>query len=222
MRSIGSPPTPPLALISSTAISIDTLAAWPHSAPLPVSDTLQPIFTLRPASLAPCPSAAGAVMASAAATASQAAKVGAGLIGHSPWKIRYFCCSHSALQPPSRASYRLPASVRRFWPTDATATIWLLPRLPVSSSMARVQYAWDEAKAAANLAKHGISFTAAARALEDPGKVEILDDRFEYGEERIQNLCLSNSEPLPISRRSPIRRHRNTGGRCLPHHKCTQ
>ena len=62
--------------------------------------------------------------------------------------------------------------------------------------MARVQYAWDEAKAAANLAKHGISFTAAARALEDPGKVEILDDRFEYGEERIQNLCLYREEVL--------------------------
>ena len=38
--------------------------------------------------------------------------------------------------------------------------------------MAGVQYAWDEAKAAANLAKHGISFTAAARALEDPRKVK--------------------------------------------------
>jgi uncharacterized DUF497 family protein len=52
-----------------------------------------------------------------------------------------------------------------------------------------VEYEWDEAKAASNLAKHGISFTAAARALDDPDKIEILDDRFDYGEERIQNLC---------------------------------
>jgi hypothetical protein len=59
-----------------------------------------------------------------------------------------------------------------------------------------VHYAWDEAKAAANLAKHGISFTAAARALEDSRKVEILDDRFEYDEERIQNLCLYHEEVL--------------------------
>jgi uncharacterized protein len=59
-----------------------------------------------------------------------------------------------------------------------------------------VQYTWNEAKAAANLAKHGISFTAAARALEDPRKVEILDDRFEYGEERIQNICLYQQEVL--------------------------
>jgi len=57
-----------------------------------------------------------------------------------------------------------------------------------------VQYAWDEAKAAANLAKHGISFTAAARALEDPQKVEIIDDRFDYGEERIQNSVYISSK----------------------------
>ena len=33
-----------------------------------------------------------------------------------------------------------------------------------------MEYEWDEAKAAANFAKHGISFTAAARALEDMSK----------------------------------------------------
>jgi uncharacterized DUF497 family protein len=53
-----------------------------------------------------------------------------------------------------------------------------------------VEYEWNEAKAAANLRKHGISFTAAARALEDPRKVEIADDRFDYDEERIQSLCI--------------------------------
>jgi uncharacterized DUF497 family protein len=60
-----------------------------------------------------------------------------------------------------------------------------------------VEYEWDEAKAASNLAKHGISFTAAARALEDdPRKIEILDDRFDYGEERIQNLCMDRGKVL--------------------------
>ena len=59
-----------------------------------------------------------------------------------------------------------------------------------------VGYEWDEAKAAANLAKHGISFTAAARALEDPRKVEIIDDRFEYGEERVQSLCIHQEAVL--------------------------
>ncbi|MGE0424746.1 MAG: BrnT family toxin [Reyranellaceae bacterium] len=47
-----------------------------------------------------------------------------------------------------------------------------------------------------HLAKHGISFTAAARALEDPRRIEILDDRFDYGEERIQSLCMDHGEVL--------------------------
>ena len=59
-----------------------------------------------------------------------------------------------------------------------------------------VEYEWDEAKAAVNLAKHGISFTAAARALEDPRKIEWLDDRFDYGEERIQSLCIDRGTVL--------------------------
>ena len=59
-----------------------------------------------------------------------------------------------------------------------------------------MEYEWDEAKASANLAKHGISFTAAARALDDSRKLEILDDRFDYGEERIQSLCMDHGEVL--------------------------
>jgi uncharacterized protein len=59
-----------------------------------------------------------------------------------------------------------------------------------------VEYEWDEAKAAANLAKHGISFTAAAQALDDPRRIEILDDRADYGEERIQNLCMLRANVL--------------------------
>jgi len=59
-----------------------------------------------------------------------------------------------------------------------------------------VEYEWDEAKAAVNLAKHGISFTAAAQALEDPRKIEWLDDRFDYGEERIQSHCIDRGVVL--------------------------
>jgi uncharacterized DUF497 family protein len=59
-----------------------------------------------------------------------------------------------------------------------------------------VEYEWDEVKAQANIAKHGVSFTAAARALEDPRKIEILDDRFDYREERIQSLCMDRGRVL--------------------------
>jgi uncharacterized DUF497 family protein len=62
-----------------------------------------------------------------------------------------------------------------------------------------VEYEWDEAKGATNFAKHGISFTAAARALEDdPRKIEILDDRFDYNEERIQTLCMDRGKVLLV------------------------
>src|SRR5215210_8035688 len=50
------PPTPPLPLISSTAISIEALPATPHSAPLPVTGARQPIFPLRPVSFCACAS----------------------------------------------------------------------------------------------------------------------------------------------------------------------
>ena len=59
-----------------------------------------------------------------------------------------------------------------------------------------VEYEWDEAKAAANFAKHGVSFSAAARALEDPRKIEVLDDRFDYTEERMQSLCMDRGKVL--------------------------
>jgi uncharacterized DUF497 family protein len=61
-----------------------------------------------------------------------------------------------------------------------------------------VDYEWDQDKAAANLAKHGVSFTAAARALEDPRKIEVLDDRFDYGEERILSLCMDRGMVLLV------------------------
>src|SRR5437660_273835 len=88
------PPTPPLALISSTARSIETLAAVPHSAPLPVIEARQPIFTLRPARLA---ASDGCGSAAAMITNAHADKIFERLIGL-----------------PSQADIELPVSgVRR-------------------------------------------------------------------------------------------------------------
>lgn len=61
-----------------------------------------------------------------------------------------------------------------------------------------MEYEWDEAKAASNLVKHGVSFTAAARALEDLRKLELIDDRFDYGEERILSLCMERARVLLV------------------------
>lgn len=45
-------------------------------------------------------------------------------------------------------------------------------------------FEWDDAKAAANWAKHGVSFVAATRVFDDLFAVERSDDRFDYGEPR--------------------------------------
>jgi uncharacterized DUF497 family protein len=45
-------------------------------------------------------------------------------------------------------------------------------------------FQWDEAKAAENYAKRGVSFETAIKVFGDPFAVERLDDREDYGEER--------------------------------------
>src|SRR5213075_3517041 len=73
------PPTPPFALISSTAISIEALPATPHSAPLPVTGARQPIFTLRPASCCACTSCAAVTMPASVSEAATAFAIFIGL-----------------------------------------------------------------------------------------------------------------------------------------------
>lgn len=46
-----------------------------------------------------------------------------------------------------------------------------------------MRFTWDDAKAAANLRKHGIAFEVAAKAWDDPAHL-LLFDRIENGEER--------------------------------------
>ena len=45
-------------------------------------------------------------------------------------------------------------------------------------------YQWDDAKAASNYAKHGVTFEAARDAFKDPFAIEFIDDREDYGEDR--------------------------------------
>jgi uncharacterized protein len=51
-----------------------------------------------------------------------------------------------------------------------------------------MRYDWDLNKAAANVRKHGISFQQATAAFRDPLKIEELDDREDYGEDRIKAI----------------------------------
>jgi uncharacterized protein len=54
-----------------------------------------------------------------------------------------------------------------------------------------MDYEWDAAKAAENLRKHGIDFTDSIAAIEDPNRLEEIDSRFEYGEERIRIIGMA-------------------------------
>ena len=48
-----------------------------------------------------------------------------------------------------------------------------------------VEFEWHDAKAAANLNAHGVSFEYAKTVFKDPFAIERIDDREDYGEERL-------------------------------------
>jgi len=47
-----------------------------------------------------------------------------------------------------------------------------------------MEFEWDDDKAASNLEKHGVDFVDATRVFLDPFMIEMVDDAFDYGEER--------------------------------------
>lgn len=86
----------------------------------------------------------------------------------------------------------------------------------------RMKVHWDDAKAASNKKKHGIAFEDAIAALRDPYRLEDIDDRFEYSEERMLVigaakpgvLLVVTAQPLPdeyriISARKATRNERD-------------
>lgn len=52
-----------------------------------------------------------------------------------------------------------------------------------------MKYEWDEAKNRSNFAKHGLNFEDAAQVFSGPC-VTFVDDRFDYGEDRLVTLGL--------------------------------
>ncbi|HEY9421832.1 MAG TPA: BrnT family toxin [Thermoanaerobaculia bacterium] len=59
-----------------------------------------------------------------------------------------------------------------------------------------MDYEWDAAKAAENRHRHGIDFADSIAAIEDPNRLEEIDDRFEYGEERIRVIGMADGNVL--------------------------
>jgi uncharacterized DUF497 family protein len=60
-----------------------------------------------------------------------------------------------------------------------------------------MRFEWDEAKRRSNLLKHGFDFVGIEEAFEG-NTVTILDDRFDYGEERFVTLGLLNERVVVI------------------------
>ena len=58
-------------------------------------------------------------------------------------------------------------------------------------------FEWDEAKAAENYVKHGVSFETAIKVFWDPFGIERLDDREDYGEERF--ILIGTAEEAVIT-----------------------
>jgi len=60
-------------------------------------------------------------------------------------------------------------------------------------------FEWDDAKAAANWAKHKISYETARRVFKDPFAVERDDDREDYGEPRFTILGMVEGRLLSVA-----------------------
>jgi len=59
-----------------------------------------------------------------------------------------------------------------------------------------VHYEWNDRKAASNLRDQGVDLADAVAALEDPNRLEDIDTRFAYGEERVQVIGLAQGRIL--------------------------
>jgi hypothetical protein len=60
-----------------------------------------------------------------------------------------------------------------------------------------MKFEWDEAKRRTNISKHGVDF-ADLEPLFDGETVTVLDDRFDYGEDRFVTLGLLNGVVLVV------------------------
>jgi len=61
-----------------------------------------------------------------------------------------------------------------------------------------MRYVWDPAKDLLNQSKHGLSLADGILALEDPDRESLIDDRFDYGEERIVTLGMGMKQVLYV------------------------
>jgi uncharacterized DUF497 family protein len=61
-----------------------------------------------------------------------------------------------------------------------------------------MEFEWDAAKRAANLAKHGFDFADVA-AFDWPGAIVVADRRADYGEDRLQAFAIQDGHLLQVT-----------------------
>jgi len=64
--------------------------------------------------------------------------------------------------------------------------------------MGGLEFEWDDAKNAANAAKHGVGFVIARNVFKDVFAVELVDDRQDYGEERYNIIGMVEGRMLLV------------------------
>jgi hypothetical protein len=62
-----------------------------------------------------------------------------------------------------------------------------------------MRFQWDPTKAASNLARHGVSFEMAQEAFKDPQAFVEVDDRQDYGEERLVRTAMVGVRYLHVT-----------------------
>jgi uncharacterized DUF497 family protein len=78
---------------------------------------------------------------------------------------------------------------------------------------------WDDAKAAENWRRHGVTFQQGAKVLRDPFAVEWIDDRDDYGEERINLLGMCEGVILHVTHTERDERTRIISARRATRHE---
>lgn len=61
------------------------------------------------------------------------------------------------------------------------------------------RFQWDDAKAASNIADHGVSFEAACEAFVDPFALDWLDESEDYGEDRYAMIGMADGRLLYVA-----------------------
>jgi len=61
-----------------------------------------------------------------------------------------------------------------------------------------MQFEWDESKSAKNLEKHGLKLPDGALVFDDPNRKDYIDERADYGEDRMITIGLGADKVLYV------------------------